>query len=121
MGKMLKSFHNSFSAFVFMLFVLLYVPCVSTIAVTAKESGLRWALLSTAWSLSIAYVLSVMLYQSDRLIQHFSFSPLAWIVGGFCYLVGFVVAMKVFAFWFRMGEPVRVFVKSGCFACQCKT
>jgi len=51
----------------FMLFTLIYTPCLSTIATLkteSKSSGFMW--LSIAWSLSLAWVVSFVFYQSAR-------------------------------------------------------
>jgi ferrous iron transport protein B len=124
MGYMVKDFGSPLAAFAFMLFVLLYVPCVSTIAVTAKESGMRWALLSTLWSLSIAYVFAVMIYQIGLWFEGFSWAQPAWIFGGLAYLMLFIFGMKKFAFWFRGGEKISVGREGSeakaCAGCHCK-
>ncbi len=38
-----------------MVFSLLYVPCVATLGAIAKLFGRRWALVSVAWQLAVAY------------------------------------------------------------------
>jgi len=56
-------------AYSFMLFTLLYVPCLSTIAVLKSESkSLKFALLSVGWSLGLAWLASFFFYQSARLL-----------------------------------------------------
>jgi ferrous iron transport protein B len=53
-----------------MLFCLLSAPCVATIAVTRKESGAwRWALLQFFGLTAIAYIITLLVYQTGRLIQ----------------------------------------------------
>lgn len=51
----------------FMLFTLIYTPCLSTIA-TLKSEGksLRFMWLSLAWSLGLAWVISFVFYQGAR-------------------------------------------------------
>jgi len=57
------------SAYAFMVFVLLYVPCMATIIVMKKESGTwKWTLISIAYSFSIAWVLAFIIYQVGNLI-----------------------------------------------------
>jgi ferrous iron transport protein B len=54
-------------AYSFMLFTLLYVPCLSTIAVLKSESkSMRFALLAIAWSLGLAWISSFLFYQGAR-------------------------------------------------------
>ncbi len=56
-------------AYSFMLFTLLYVPCLSTVAVIKSESkSARFALLSVVWSVGLAWVASFVFYQGARLM-----------------------------------------------------
>lgn len=53
----------------FMLFTLIYTPCLSTIATLKTESkstGFMW--LSIAWSLGLAWLVSFIFYQGARLL-----------------------------------------------------
>lgn len=55
----------------FMLFTLIYTPCLSTIATLkteAKSSAFMW--LSIAWSLGLAWVVSFVFYQSARALGY---------------------------------------------------
>ena len=51
-------------AYSFMLFTLLYTPCVATLAAIRKEArSLRFTLASTAWSLGIGWLVAFAFYQ----------------------------------------------------------
>ena len=52
-----------------MLFLLIGTPCMATVAVTRKESG-KWgyALLQLGGLTGIAYLLSLVVYQTGRLL-----------------------------------------------------
>ncbi|MBA3695470.1 MAG: ferrous iron transport protein B [Methylotenera sp.] len=55
----------------FMLFTLIYTPCLSTIATLkteAKSTAFMW--LSIAWSLGLAWVVSFVFYQSARALGY---------------------------------------------------
>jgi ferrous iron transport protein B len=56
-------------AYSFMLFTLIYVPCLSTIATLRSESN-SWAFtfLSVSWSLVLAWLASFAFYQGARLL-----------------------------------------------------
>ena len=55
----------------FMLFTLLYVPCLSTIAVIKSESkSINFAMLSVGWSLGLAWLTSFVFYQGARLLGY---------------------------------------------------
>jgi len=60
-------FDGQLGAFSYLLFVLLYMPCVATIGVIFKEIGAFWATFSTAWSLVAAYAAGVTCYQLGQL------------------------------------------------------
>ncbi len=54
-------------AYSFMIFTLLYVPCLSTVAVLKSESkSTKFAAMSVAWSVGLAWVASFIFYQSAR-------------------------------------------------------
>ena len=60
---------NKRVAFSFMLFVLLYFPCIGVIAAISKESGhWKWGLFTIVYTTLIAWVVSFMFYQASGLI-----------------------------------------------------
>ena len=56
------------TAFSFMLFVLLYFPCVATIATLRREAGKVWAWFTVFHSLALAWLISFIVYQIGNLI-----------------------------------------------------
>lgn len=69
-GQMLQQFDGAIGAFTYLIFVLLYFPCISTIAVVARELGKKWACFSVAWSTLSAYSLAMVFYQTATLTRH---------------------------------------------------
>ncbi len=69
-GELFKEFGSKSAAFSYLLFVLLYFPCVSTMAAMRREIGKRWMLFSVFWSTGLAYGLAVMCYQLLTVKQH---------------------------------------------------
>jgi ferrous iron transport protein B len=58
-------------AYSFMLFTLLYVPCLSTVAVIKAESkSNKFTVLAVAWSLGLAWVASFVFYQGARALGY---------------------------------------------------
>ncbi|MEZ4641466.1 MAG: ferrous iron transport protein B [Chloroflexota bacterium] len=55
------------SAFAFLVFVLLYIPCIATIGAQIQEYGWRWALLSVIIMLIVPWTLAVIVYQGGQL------------------------------------------------------
>ncbi len=56
------------AAYVFMLFVLMYVPCVATIAAIGREAGWRWAVFSIVYQLAFAWTVSFIVYRAGLLL-----------------------------------------------------
>ena len=85
---MLLHFDGKIGAYAYLLFVLLYVPCVSTMAAIRQEAGKKLMWFSIGWSLLLAYSVSVAFYQLATLILHptgsllwvLAISTILWIV-----------------------------------------
>jgi ferrous iron transport protein B len=56
------------SALAFMIFVLIYIPCLATVIAIAREIGTRWALFSIVYQLFVAWIVSFGFYHVARLI-----------------------------------------------------
>lgn len=69
-GEMYTRFAGSASAFAYLLFVLLYIPCASTMAVIRKELNTPWMTFSILWSTALAYSIAVLYYQSATFLNH---------------------------------------------------
>ena len=58
-------------AYSFMLFTLIYTPCLSTLATLKNESkSLRFVAVSLAWSLGLAWIASFAFYQTARALGY---------------------------------------------------
>jgi len=79
-GVMYQHFDGRIGAFSYLLFVLLYFPCVSTTAAMLRELNQRWAVFSIFWMSAVAYGTAVVFYQAATLAQHPLLS-LSWILG----------------------------------------
>ena len=63
------SFPTPLAAYSFLVFVLLYVPCVAAVSTIHKEmNSLRWTVRSVVWQLGAAYLGSFLVYQLGSLI-----------------------------------------------------
>lgn len=95
LGVLYKHFGGSVSAFSYLLFVLLYVPCVSTMAVIKKELNSFWMYFSIIWSTGIAYMTATVFYQLATINQHYLTT-----------LIYLVVFMLMF---FAMREIIKIY------------
>ncbi|NJE00264.1 ferrous iron transport protein B [Thermococcus sp. LS1] len=50
---------NPVTAYAFMAFSLIYVPCVATIAVIKQEAGWKWALFAVVYEIILAYIVAL--------------------------------------------------------------
>ncbi len=58
-------------AYSFMLFTLIYTPCLATVATLRSESrNIGFTLFSIAWSLALAWMMSFMFYQTARTLGY---------------------------------------------------
>ncbi|CDG19794.1 Ferrous iron transport protein B [Xenorhabdus poinarii G6] len=70
MGTMSAKFGSAISAYSYLIFVLLYVPCVSVMGAIARETSRGWMTFSILWGLNVAYSLSALFYQIATFSAH---------------------------------------------------
>ncbi len=69
--KMAADGIDTLVAFCFLLFVLLYFPCIATIAAIKNETGSwKWALFAACYTTCVAWVVSAAVYQVGRLLGY---------------------------------------------------
>lgn len=61
-------FFTPVKAYAFLIFVLLYFPCVATIATLRREAGRGWALFTVVNSLVLAWVMAFLVFQVGSLL-----------------------------------------------------
>ena len=60
---------TTLTAYCFLLFVLLYFPCIATVAAIKGETGSwRWALFAAGYTTLLAWVVSTLVFQLGRLL-----------------------------------------------------
>ncbi|MGL5759353.1 Fe(2+) transporter permease subunit FeoB [Plesiomonas sp.] len=69
--KLAQNFSGPAAAFSYLLFVLLYTPCVAAMGAFVREVGRNWALFVAGWTMLLAYVVGTWFYQ----VMHFSLHP----------------------------------------------
>ncbi len=70
LNLMTDLFDGALGAFSYMLFVLLYMPCVATLGAIYKEAGGFWAFFAATWNTLFAYGAAVLCYQVGTVGQH---------------------------------------------------
>jgi ferrous iron transport protein B len=79
-GVMHKYFDGAVGAFAYLLFILLYFPCVTTMAVMRREINKHWATFSMVWTTGVAYGIATGFYQLATIRQH-ELSSSMWVLG----------------------------------------
>ena len=67
---MQQRFPSTLSAWCYLVFILLYFPCISTMAAMKRELGRGWSWFSLLWNTAVAYGMAVFCYQVGMLWQN---------------------------------------------------
>lgn len=73
-------FVSKYSAFCYLVLILLYTPCVAVMGAMNRESGPFWASLVIGWSSFLAYWAASSLYQLSQIASNPVFA-ISWLVG----------------------------------------
>ena len=103
-GAMIKRFDGQAGAFAYLLFVLLYFPCVATIGAIRREAGTSWAVFVATWTTTIAYITASSYYQISTFAQHPLFSGL-WLGGIVILMIGLIFGLRQWAHKETEKEP----------------
>ncbi|WP_102401027.1 ferrous iron transport protein B [Haloimpatiens massiliensis] len=68
LATILPSYFTPVSAFSFLVFVLLYTPCISTVAIMRKEYGRKMAIFSVVYQISLAWIISFLVFNVGKLL-----------------------------------------------------
>lgn len=63
---MASRFDGRIGAFAYLLFILLYTPCVAALGAINRELGAKWTTFATLWTTAFAFGLSICFYQIAR-------------------------------------------------------
>ncbi|MFU8780202.1 MAG: Fe(2+) transporter permease subunit FeoB [Kiritimatiellia bacterium] len=66
-GAMRSGFGSTAAVIAYLLFVLIYCPCLAVVGAIYQESGMRWAIFSTVYLTVLAWVVATMFFQVSQL------------------------------------------------------
>ena len=89
-GAMGHLFDGKVGAIAYLLFILMYFPCVAAMAAVYREVNRSWTIFVAAWTTGLAYVAATSFYQAATFSEHPMFSG-AWLLG--CLILCVVVFM----------------------------
>ncbi|UCG24260.1 MAG: ferrous iron transport protein B [Chloroflexota bacterium] len=68
LSQALQDHFTALTALAFLVFVLLYVPCIATMGAIKQEFGGRWAASAAIYQTSFAWLAAVLVFQGGRLL-----------------------------------------------------
>ena len=92
-SAMNQYFDGKIGAFAYLLFILMYFPCVAATGAMYREVGARWASLGVAWSTGLGYGAATLFYQ----LATFNAHPLQSALWAIIVLGSFTAAIYAFA------------------------
>ncbi len=95
-GAMASRFDGQAGAFAYLLFILLYFPCVATMGAIVRETGGAWAAFVASWTTGVAFTTSTVFYQTATYAEHPG-SSLAWISGLLLFGAGVVIGLRIWS------------------------
>ncbi|MFL0803690.1 MAG: ferrous iron transport protein B [Agarilytica sp.] len=104
LGAMQTLFGSAFAAFCYLVFILLYTPCVAVMGAMNRESGPMWASLVIGWSSFLAYWAASCLYQVGTFTMHPTFSTL-WLIGAIVAMIAVVKSLNKIGKKSRLNNP----------------
>ncbi len=70
LAAMQRAFDSRAAAFAYLLFVLIYSPCLAALAVLAREAGWRWMTFSVVYQTLLAWMTATAFYQCAAAAAH---------------------------------------------------
>ncbi|MBK1722583.1 Fe(2+) transporter permease subunit FeoB [Thiocystis violacea] len=92
-GAMAARFDGAAGAFAYLLFILMYAPCVAAMAAIYRETSAGWTLFAAVWTTGLGYLSATVFYQAAI----FSRDPItsgAWIAGMLALLGATVIGLR---------------------------
>ncbi|MEJ2045353.1 MAG: ferrous iron transport protein B [Reinekea sp.] len=90
---MTQLFVTPFAAFCYLVFILLYTPCVASMGALVREAGGHWAWLVIGWTTTIAYATATLIYQAGTWLAH-PLSSTAWIICMLAIVAAFLISLS---------------------------
>jgi len=97
------NFHGQIGAYAYLLFVLLYFPCIATTSTAFKESSFGWTAFMSVWATGIAYLTATLFYQLATFSQHPS-ATISWVIATVIILLSVMLGFRYWGVSERSGK-----------------
>lgn len=91
--NMVTLFGSTSAAFAFLLFTLMYFPCVAAIAAVYRETNMKWTIFAGAWTTGLAYIAATVYFQVVNFGENPVFATI-WIAVMAAVCVGIFMYLK---------------------------
>lgn len=95
-GAMVNSFDGKVGAIAYLLFILIYYPCLAAMAAIYRETNMKWTIFAGTYLTVLAWMAATLFYQLGTFAQHPG-SSLVWTALVGCAFAGFILGMKIAA------------------------
>ncbi|UNM97613.1 ferrous iron transport protein B [Ignatzschineria rhizosphaerae] len=102
--KIQAYFTSEAAVIAYLIFILLYTPCVAALGAVYREAGLKWTILVATWTFIIGWILATGYYQFHLLLSGSS-SATIW-------LVSLAIALLALFMLLRWMGKVEIFAES---------
>ncbi|MCK5479212.1 MAG: ferrous iron transporter B, partial [Methylococcales bacterium] len=98
------NFHGQIGAYAYLLFVLLYFPCIATTSTAYKESSFGWSAFMLVWATGIAYLTATLFYQLATFSQHPA-ATISWVIAAIIILLSVISGFRYWGIRDRTSSP----------------
>lgn len=91
---MQAKFDGADGAFAYLLFILLYTPCVAATAAIYRETTPGWAMFIVFWTTSIAYLTATSYYQFSQLTTNAGYA-ISWLLGSGIWMIFVIMMLRI--------------------------
>ena len=78
-GAMVQSFDGKVGAVAYLLFILIYYPCLAAVSAIYRETSLKWTLFAVIYLTLLAWAVATLFYQLGTFARHPEYS-IMWII-----------------------------------------
>lgn len=95
-GAIRNGFPNHAAVLAYLIFILLYTPCVAAVGAVYRESTLRWTILITLWTFIVAWLGATFYYQATLYLMGEGTNSLKYLIGIPIFLISIFLFLKFF-------------------------
>lgn len=93
-GYVRQGFNNDkYAAYAYLLFILIYAPCVAAMGAIYRETNLNWTIFAVSYLTTLAWIVATLFYQITTFAAH-PLSSTIWISVSVAIFLAFFISLK---------------------------